>query len=331
MIPRSLIWIISGRCNLRCVHCYASKFASSPELSHEEKLRLIEEFAEFGIEHVGITGGEPFLDENLRQYVSEIREYGMSCDVNTNGTLLNRDLAEFLLRNDVFLYVSLDGGSKKTHEMVRGIGAWGRLMEGLKTLREVGLEFSTVLSISRLNHLEVGEYVRLAERLGASSACMIPSMPVGRADRDIIPSREELAAALRSAESAAMEIGYRISVWCFRAAKLIIDPRYVSTWADCRKGRVLDVDPAGKLMLCDVLDISAGDVRSGFRRAVEDYLEHEAVKRVMSPELREPCISCPLRGDCMGGCYARSYIFYRTFDGPDPYCPRAAIIEEEAG
>jgi len=329
MNPQAVIWIISGKCNLRCVHCYASRFLSSAELTVEEKLKLIKELAESGVAHVGITGGEPFLDKNIRRYIKEIREYGMTCDVNTNATIMTQDLANFLRKYDVFLYVSIDGATKRTHERIRGIGTWDKLMKNLQMIREGEVEFSTVFAISKLNYFEAGEYVKLAESLGAFSACMIPLMPVGRAGKDIIPSREELAKALKAAESTADEIDYWMSVWCFRAAKLIIDPRYVSAWADCRRGKILDIDPAGNLMLCDVLDITAGNVRSGFRKALEEYSMHDSVRRVTSPELKEPCASCPLKNDCMGGCYARSYMFYRTLDGPDPYCPKTAVVKEE--
>ena len=328
MNPQAVIWIISGKCNLRCVHCYASRFLSAKELTTSEKLKLIRELAESGVAHVGITGGEPFLDKNLELYLREIRDYGMTCDINTNATIMNRELAKMLRKHDVFLYVSIDGANKETHERIRGHGTWDKLMKNLEIIKNEEIEFSTVFAISKLNYFETGEYVKLAERLGAFSACMIPLMPVGRASKEVIPSRSELTKALKSAEAAADEIGYWMSVWCFRAAKLIINPRYVSTWADCRKGKILDIDPAGNLMLCDVLDIVAGNVRSGFKKALEEYSRNEAVRKVMNPELKEPCASCPLKNDCMGGCYARSYMFYKTLDGPDPYCPKVAAVEE---
>ncbi len=328
MNPEAVIWIMSGRCNLRCIHCYASRFLSKWELSPEDKLRLIRELAENGISHIGLTGGEPLLDKNLELYLREIRDHGLTCDINTNATLIDENKAELLRKHDVFLYVSIDGASKETHEKIRGAGTWDLLMKGLNVIKRKGLDFSTVFAISKLNYSETGNYVKLAEKLEASSASMIPLMPVGRANRSIIPSRGELFQALKSAETSAKEIGYRMNVWCFEAAKLIIDPRYVSMWADCRKGRVIDIDPAGNLLLCDVLDIAAGNVRVGFTKALETYMENEYIKRVMNPRLKEPCKFCPLRDECMGGCYARSFLFYGTLDGPDPYCPRVKLIEE---
>lgn len=328
MNPQAVIWLMNSRCNLNCVHCYASRFLGMRELSLEEKLRLIRELAEAGVRYVGLTGGEPLLSEDLEPCIKELYDRGVECSVNTNGVLLNERFARLFRRYDVYVFLSVDGASREVHEGIRGEGTWERLMRGAEAVRREGVEFSTIMAISKLNYFEAGGYVELAERLGADSACMIPIVPVGRANPGIAPDVSELIAALKSAEEAAKSLGYWMTVWCYVPAKLFIDPRYVSTWADCRRGKVVDIDPAGNLLLCDVLDVSSGNVKMGFRKALEKYFESEHVRKVMNPKLKEPCKSCGLRDVCMGGCYARSYIAYGTFDGPDPYCPKVQRIEQ---
>ncbi len=328
MNPQAVIWLMNSRCNLSCIHCYASRFLALRELSLEQKLKLIEELAECGVYYVGLTGGEPLISEDLEPCLRKIHECGLECSINTNGTLLNEKNAQLLKRYDVYVFLSIDGASREVHERIRGRGTWDPLMRGAEILRREGIEFSTVMAISKLNYHETGEYVRLAESMGADSACMIPIMPVGRAGFEIIPDPAELVKALKSAEHAAKDIGYWMTVWCYVPAKLFIDPRFVSTWADCRRGKVLDIDPAGNLLLCDVLDITIGNVRMGFRKALEEYFRSEYVEKVMNPRLREPCSSCELKDICMAGCYARSYLAYKTFDGPDPYCPKVKLAEK---
>ena len=298
------------------------------ELSLEEKLKLIRELAEAGVCYVGLTGGEPLLSKDLEPCIKELYDQGIECSVNTNGVLLNEKFAKLFRRYDVYVFLSVDGASREVHERIRGEGTWERLMRGAEAVRREGVEFSTIMAISKLNYFEAGGYVELAERLGADSACMIPIVPVGRANPGIAPDVSELIAALKSAEEAAKSLGYWMTVWCYVPAKLFIDPRYVSTWADCRRGKVVDIDPAGNLLLCDVLDIASGNVKMGFRKALEKYFESEHVRKVMNPNLKEPCKSCSLRDVCMGGCYARSYLAYGTFDDPDPYCPKVRRIEQ---
>ena len=330
MNPQAVIWIMSGQCNLRCIHCYASRFLEASELTLEEKLKLVREFAECGISYVGLTGGEPLMNKDLEPCLKELYDYGIEYSVNTNATLLNEEKVELLERYDAYLFVSVDGARKETHEKIRGSRTWERLMSGLDFIRKRGLPFSTVMAVSKLNYVETGEYVELAESLGAEAACIIPTMPSGRARSKITPAVDELIHSLKSAERTAKKLGYWMTVWCYVPAKLVIDPRFVSTWSDCRKCKVIDIDPAGNLLLCDVLDMALSNVRRGFRNALKEYFERREVNEVMHPKLREPCRSCELKEICAGGCYARSYLVYRRFDGPDPYCPRVRLVQEMA-
>ncbi|MEM1726868.1 MAG: radical SAM protein [Nitrososphaerota archaeon] len=325
IIPQAVIWIMNGTCNLKCVHCYASRFIEVKELPLGEKLKLIDELAECGVSYIGITGGEPLINRDLEPCLERIREHGIECSINTNAQLLDEEKARIIGKHDVHLFVSLDGACRRTYELIRGPGSWDRLLRGLEIARRTGLELSTVMAVNKLNYMDAAGYTELAEKSGADCACMIPTMPVGRAGPDIAPSPDQLISALRAAESAAKNLGYWIAVWCYVPGKLVIDPKFISTWSDCRRCKVLDIDPAGNLLLCDILDIRLSNVKKGFRNALSEYLKSREVKKVMSPRLREPCKSCKLVEICMGGCYARSYLAYGTFDGPDPYCPRIGM------
>ncbi len=322
LMPQAVVWIISGVCDLRCIHCYASRFADVGELPLKEKLKLIDELAGCGISYIGITGGEPLINKDLEPCLKRIRDHGIECSINSNAQCLDEDVARILDRYDVYLFVSMDGSCKRTHELVRGPGTWDRLMRGLDAVRKLGLEFSTVMAINRLNYSDAAGYVELAEIIGADSACMIPTMPVGRAGQDITSSPDQLISALKSAELAAKNLGYRVTVWCYAPSKLVIDPRFVSTWSECRRCKTVDIDPAGNMLLCDILDMKLSNVRKGFRNAIGEYFKRREVKEAVNPRLKEPCRSCKIAETCMGGCYARSYLMFGNFDGPDPYCPR---------
>ena len=60
--PLAVLWDITSRCNLRCQHCVVS---AGVELEREMPLatcvRLIDEFADFGVSQVILSGGEPML------------------------------------------------------------------------------------------------------------------------------------------------------------------------------------------------------------------------------------------------------------------------------
>jgi len=72
---KSLHLEITGRCNLRCIYCYNSKFNTEEkireEMNTEDIKRLIDEASKMGCNKFTFSGGEPFL----RKDIFEIIEY----------------------------------------------------------------------------------------------------------------------------------------------------------------------------------------------------------------------------------------------------------------
>jgi radical SAM protein with 4Fe4S-binding SPASM domain len=223
----------------------------------------------------------------------------------------------------IFILTSLDGATKRTHEALRGPGTWDAFMRGARLLKEEGVEFAPVFAVSHSNAREAGDFVRLAERIGASSAALIPVMPFGRAGRGgPRADAASCAEAVRLAEAAADEMGFPVSLWCMPFAGLLVKSRYVS-WSYCRMSNGMDISPSGDVLLCDVLDIAVSEVRTkGLSEAWRDILSSPVVREV---EAGDPCPGCPVGDLCRGGCYARSYAARGAFSGPDPLCPRPSV------
>jgi MoaA/NifB/PqqE/SkfB family radical SAM enzyme len=61
VIPQAVIWIMNGACNLRCIHCYASRFIEVEELRLEEKLR------KYGVYlFISVDGSRKEVHERIR-------------------------------------------------------------------------------------------------------------------------------------------------------------------------------------------------------------------------------------------------------------------------
>lgn len=319
--PDFLIWVLTARCNLACKHCYASRPAWNSELDTSTLLRLIDEAYDLGVKYIHFTGGEPLLRKDIFDVLVAASIW---CDVSlfTNLTPLDRKGAATLSSLEVYVYTSLDGASERTHELLRGPGTWDALMRGVALLKEEGIPFTPVLSISRHNASEAGDFVRLAERIGAMSAALIPIMPFGRAKGSGLEADVRACVeAVRLADEVASEIGFPVSLWCMPFAGLIANSRYVS-WSYCRAYDEMDIAPTGDVLLCDVLDISISNVKSkGLAGAWSEVLTNPLVNRVKEGI---ECPGCPFSSKCRGGCYARSLAVRGTLDGPDPLCPRAS-------
>jgi len=120
----SVSFHLTHDCNLRCSYCYTGAKTHVPmsQQTADAGLALIEKLAlEQGIPNVEIIffGGEPLMEKDLIFHIlKRCRESSnglhFSFKMSTNGTLLTEPLMRDLLRNEVFVSLSLDGGPE-TH------------------------------------------------------------------------------------------------------------------------------------------------------------------------------------------------------------------------
>jgi len=82
-------WSITGKCNMRCRHCYLSApQAKYGEISPETALRIVDQLAEAGIAKVNLTGGEPFVRGDFWDIVDTLRAKDIVIEqIYTNGLL----------------------------------------------------------------------------------------------------------------------------------------------------------------------------------------------------------------------------------------------------
>jgi len=321
--PEWLIWIITPACNLRCPYCYATRYQAEKPLPTSEALRIIGEAAELGVGHINFTGGEPLLRRDIFEIIGAVCDRGIETSLFTNMTLMTEDTAARLARLETSLLTSLDG-PRDVYEKVKGPGSWAKFLKGLEAARRQELSFHVNIPVSRLNYSRIGEAIRTAVELGASSISVIPSMPTGRAlgTRTNVSKREFLE-ALRQAEETASQLGIAVAVWCAPFTAALPWARHLA-YSNCRDWNVMDITPSGKVVFCDVLGVVVADVlRDGLRGAWEKLQKHPLNKLVN--QIPGECRSCPVAVSCRGGCYARAHYYWGRLPSPDPLCLRVHI------
>jgi len=129
--PNYVIAFVTGRCNLRCSYCcYAAQnvrpFSKTNELTSEQWASVFKGLD--GLVHLTITGGEPFLREDLSDLICAMVHSSKTprISINTNGLLTDRILStleDVLSRTtclDIALAVSIDG-LEAVHDRLRGL------------------------------------------------------------------------------------------------------------------------------------------------------------------------------------------------------------------
>src|SRR6056297_1170323 len=86
---------LTDRCNFDCVYCHNEGLGDTrgpmepadDELTADEIVRFLEVVAEFGVEAVKFTGGEPMLRADLEEIIRRTPD-SMEVSLTTNGTFL---------------------------------------------------------------------------------------------------------------------------------------------------------------------------------------------------------------------------------------------------
>lgn len=180
-----VVWNITRRCNLHCIHCYAGAGESDPgELSPDEARKVIADLAAYGVPVVLFSGGEPLLREDLLELISYAASLGIRPVLSTNGTLITREMARRLKEAGVvYVGVSLDG-VEAVNDRFRGkAGAFREALSGLHHCREVGVRTGVRFTLTKFNAGELPALFRLIEEEGIDRICFYHLVYAGRGSR----------------------------------------------------------------------------------------------------------------------------------------------------
>ena len=118
-----VVWNMTRRCNLKCVHCYAQAVDpdGKDEISTEQGKAIISDLAAYGAPVMLFSGGEPLVRQDLPELASYATEKGMRAVISTNGTLITKEKArELKAINLSYVGISLDG-AEEIHDKFRGV------------------------------------------------------------------------------------------------------------------------------------------------------------------------------------------------------------------
>jgi MoaA/NifB/PqqE/SkfB family radical SAM enzyme len=137
--PDAMLISPTMRCNLDCYGCYAGIYPQD-DLPYEVMDRLMGECKEMGIHLVLMTGGEPFLREDLFDLFEKHED--MMFQIYTNGTLIDEKMIDrFVVLGNVVPAISLEGLREET-DARRGKGRFDRMVRVMEGLREAGIFFA---------------------------------------------------------------------------------------------------------------------------------------------------------------------------------------------
>jgi len=185
--------VVTYRCNARCVMCNCFKESADP--STELSLDTIQKLPR--MDFCNITGGEPFLREDLEDIVAILQKKATRIVISTNGYFFDRiiHLCERFPR--VGIRVSIDGLSV-ANDKIRGIPqGYDRVMRCILKLKEMGHpDIGFGMTLQDDNYQDLMTIYKLARYLNLefSTACAHNTFYFKKTDNVIEQKRNVIAA-----------------------------------------------------------------------------------------------------------------------------------------
>jgi SynChlorMet cassette radical SAM/SPASM protein ScmE len=112
---------------------------------------------------VTLSGGEPFIREDLRDLLDAVVRNRMRFNLLSNGTLITDEIAAYIAstRRCRSIQVSIDGSIPTTHDAFRGEGSFAQALEGVKCIMRHGLSATVRVTIHRNNVHELEAIAKL--------------------------------------------------------------------------------------------------------------------------------------------------------------------------
>lgn len=145
---------VTQNCNLRCEYCvYSGSYYNRKHNNKRMSWETAKKALDFLHKHcgesskeviVGFYGGEPLLEYDLItkciEYSKEIfSNKNLAFNLTTNATLLDVEKAKYLLANNVFITISLDGPQEIQdlhRKFIDGKGSFEKVIKNIEAIRE---------------------------------------------------------------------------------------------------------------------------------------------------------------------------------------------------
>lgn len=327
--PLWLLAEVTYACPLQCPYCsnpvdYARY---KTELSTEEWIRVLKEARAMGAVQLGFSGGEPLVRRDLEVLIAEARRLGFYTNLITSGVGLTEDrIRAFKEAGLDHIQVSIQAPEKALNDYIAGTECFEEKLEALSLVKKYG--FPMVLNFVR--HRLTEDYVKpmldLAIEVQADYVELAFTQYTGwdYLNRDqLLPTREQIQRSERIAHEYQEKMRGKMKI-------LFVVPDYYERRPKaCMNGLgsvFLIISPDGTALPCHSARILPGLTFPNIRERSVDWIwkESPAFNRFRGFEwMREPCRSCPEKGNDFGGCRCQAYLMTGDPCNADPVCDKS--------
>lgn len=289
--PTDASIIVTYRCPMRCKMCNVWQYPTekSKEIRPEE-LRTLPR-----LKFINLTGGEPFVREDLDRIVEECYRHTDRIVISTSGWFEERVVALAARFPKIGIRISIEGLSCKNDELRGHAGGFDKGLRTLLNLKEMGLkDIGFGCTVSNNNSKDMLSLYQLSKSLGMEFAtAAFHNSYYFHKDDNVITNREKVCKDFRQLVEWQLQENHPKS-W-FRAFFNMGLINYVEggrRMLPCEAGTMnFFIEPYGDVYPCNGLEEKYWLEKMGNIRQTPDFME--IWKSPQAVKVREMVRRCP--------------------------------------
>lgn len=335
---------ITGRCNLRCKHCYRTE-GDVENLSYEDIINVIEQFKALRLQynqvngikkkgHINITGGEPFFRKDIKEILKYLgkNEKFFSYGILSNGSFIDDEAIKILKETKVsFIQLSIDG-NREIHDSLRAEGDYDRVFRTARYLEKNGIRTYISFTANKENYKYLPLVANECRKRGITKLWSDRLVPIGNGKEleSLLITADEFYSyrdTLLKAQGNFFTKAFfkKTSVTMNRALQFLGSE---GSYYSCSAGKSLvTVDEFGNIMPCRRMPIICGNVFDS--DLSEIYFSNDTFVALRNCSVPEECKGCEYVARCKGGAKCQSFAIHGDFNKADPGCPVLALLVSE--
>ena len=153
--------IFTKGCNLKCPFCHNSSLISGNDdtyIDEDEIFKYLNKRKNI-IEGVCISGGEPLLQKDIKEFIRKIKSLGLKVKLDTNGT--NPDLILSLINDNLLDYIAMDiKNIKSKYELTSGAKVKiENILKSINIIENSGIDYEFRTTIKEFHTLSDIDYI----------------------------------------------------------------------------------------------------------------------------------------------------------------------------
>ena len=327
-------WLeITDACNLNCPYCYMGAGHVFHGYSMEDYTELLNFLRVLGTKCVVLSGGEPCLHPNIRGFIELACMKGFRVGLATNGTIVASDLIDCLIKNDVFVQISIDSIRRLEYSQSRGKNLLDKVVANISSLQSCGVSITLSCTMTDVNSASVLEICKFSKEMHIHTVhfgVLIPTERSQSTETEFSNLYDTLVMLYRYQIENFLDIQIDIieeSILPFVYFESAAVPEKQDSLYYCNAmaGKNIQIDTKGNMRQCGLIEQSVPlnifhllhHSHSTLQQIAELYCS--TLKPVSVAHI-PACANCTYKNFCRGGCRACAYCVYGEATSPLPYC-----------